>query len=298
MRITNKMASDRALSDLYRTMGRLMEAEEQLSSMKRVNRPSDDPFSTHEAISARGQVLLLTQYSKNITNVSGWVGATDTALSSVTDALQSVRTLAVSAANSYLDSTDRESIALQIDQQAESILQLSNQTFSGRYIFSGTRTSTEPFSLTAGGVSYNGNSSRMTRNIGPDATVDMNVTGDEVFMGLSGGNDVFKLLSDLSAAVRAGSVSEVGGGLLAGIDEAIDRVLEKSGLVGATTNRLEKMEAMVSMLKERQIGLLSEAEDVDIAEAVMKLSVNQTAYQATLAATAKVILPSLIDYLR
>ncbi len=85
--------------------------------------------------------------------------------------------------------------------------------------------------------------------------------------------------------------------MLQAVDDAMDRVVEKLGVVGSATNRLERMENLISQLIEREKTLLSEAEDVDIAEAAMNLNLKESAYQASLAACARVILPSLLDYL-
>jgi len=105
------------------------------------------------------------------------------------------------------------------------------------------------------------------------------------------------LLYSLAQAVRAGETTEVGGALLGRLDDAMDRVTEKLGIAGAAYDRLENMDSVLSEVIERERGLLSEAEDVDLAEAVMELSMQQTAYQASLAASARVILPTLLDYL-
>ena len=102
-------------------------------------------------------------------------------------------------------------------------------------------------------------------------------------------SNVFKLLNDLSTAMRANNTSSVGDSLLQGVDDALNQVEEKLGQVGATENRLTKMSDALSTLKEKQTTLLSNAEDVDIAEATINLQTNQNAYQATLAATAKVL---------
>lgn len=298
MRITNRMISDNSLNDLQRVLGDVMAVQEQLSSGKRVNRPSDDPFATHRAISSRGAVMVLEQFSRNVSEIRGWVSTTDYALSNVVDALREVRTLAIQAANGYLTGTDRENIALRIDEFRDTIMQLSRQQFSGRYVFSGTRTGEAPFEWAGSDVVYNGNAESIKVNIGPGAELAVNVTGEEAFMNIGAtGTNVFKLLYDLAQAVRAGDIEAVGGDLLQAVDDAMDRVVEKLGVVGSATNRLERMENLISQLIEREKTLLSEAEDVDIAEAAMNLNLKESAYQASLAACARVILPSLLDYL-
>ncbi len=298
MRITNRMISENTLKDLQRVLGEVLAVQEQLSTGKRVNRPSDDPFAAHRAISSRGAVLVLEQYARNVSEIKGWVTTTDYALSNITEALREVRTLAIQAANGYLTGTDRENIALRIDEFRDTIMQLSRQQYAGRYVFSGTRTGEEPFTWTGTDVAYNGNAEHIRVNIGPGADLAVNVTGEETFMNIgASGTNVFKLLYDLAQAVRAGDHQAVGGELLGAIDDAMDRVVEKQGVTGSAANRLERMESLISQLTEREMSLLSEAEDVDLAEAVMNMNLKQSAYQASLAACARVILPSLLDYM-
>ena len=155
MRITNRMISDNACDSLQKALSSLVVIQEQLSSGKKINRPSDDPFATHRAINTRGAVMILEQYSKNLTQVKGWVSTTDYALGGVSEALQEARALAIQAANGYLSPNDRECIALRIDELRESVMQLIGQQYAGRFIFSGTKTDTPPFSWTGDDAVYN-----------------------------------------------------------------------------------------------------------------------------------------------
>ncbi|MEJ5187511.1 MAG: flagellin, partial [Candidatus Geothermincolales bacterium] len=215
------------------------------------------------------------------------------------DALIEVRTLAIQAANDTLSPSDRENIAQRMDEFNELIFKLTHERYSGRYVFSGTRTDDPPFVRDGDDVVYQGNSAHIRVNIGEGAPVAFNLTGDEVFMGIGDqGRSLFKLLSDLAAAIRQGDARRVGGELLGEIDEALDRVAEKLGVVGAVAQRLEKMEEVISGLMVKHRELLSLAEDADLAEAVMDFQFKQTAYQASLAACARAIMPTILDYLK
>lgn len=299
MRITNRMAHEMVLADLQRSLGSMMKSQEKLSTAKRVNRPSDDPTAAHRAISSRAQLMVLDQFNRNIGEVKAWVNTTEYALRSVSDALIEVRTLAIQAANDTLSPSDRENIAQRIDEFNELIFKLTHERYSGRYVFSGTRTDDPPFVRDGDDVIYQGNSAHIRVNIGEGAPVAFNLTGDEVFMGIGDqGRSLFKLLSDLAAAIRQGDARRVGGELLGEIDEALARVAEKLGVVGAVAQRLEKMEEVISGLMVKHKELLSLAEDADLAEAVMDFQFKQTAYQASLAACARAIMPTILDYLK
>lgn len=299
MRVTNRMANEMLLADLQRSLENLMRAQEKLSTGRRVNRPSDDPTAAHRAVSSRVQLVVLDQFARNIGEVKAWVSTTEYALRAVSDSLIEVRTLTIQAANGTLSDSDRENIARRIEEFNEHIFQLTHEQYSGRYVFSGTRTAEAPFVRSGDDVLYQGNGAHMRVNIGEGAPLAFNLTGEEVFLEVaSGGRSLFKLLSDLSAAVSAGDIQQVGGELLADLDAALDRVSEKLGTVGAVTNRLERMEEVISGLVVKHKELLSLAEDADMAEAAMDFQFKQTAYQATLATCARAIMPTLMDYLK
>jgi len=299
MRITNRMAHEMVLGDLQRSLESLMRSQEKLSTARRVNRPSDDPTAAHRAISSRAQLMVLDQFSRNIGEVKAWVNTTEYALRAVSDSLIEVRTLVIQAANGTLSPSDRENIAQRVEEFKEHIFQLTHERYSGRYVFSGTRTGEPPFVRSGDDVIYQGNSAHIRVNVGEGSPVAFNLTGEEVFMGIGQqGRSLFKLLSDLSAAIRGGDLRQVGGELLAEVDEALDRVAEKLGVVGAVSQRLERMEEVISGLVVKHRELLSLAEDADLAEAVMEFQFRQTAYQASLAASARAIMPTILDYLK
>ncbi len=299
MRVTNRMAKELVLADLQRGLEALMRAQEKLATGRRVNRPSDDPAAAHRAVSSRAQLLVLNQFSRNMGEARAWMATTEYALQGVSDSLIEVRTLAIQAANGTLSDSDRENIAQLVDSLNEHIFKLTQERYSGRYVFSGTRTDRPPFERSGDDVVYLGNSVSMRVNIGEGHPLTFNLTGEEVFMGLgAGGRSLFKILSDLSSAIRAGDLERVGGELLADLDAALERVAEKLGTAGAVTERLEKMEQVVSGLVVKHRELLSLAEDADLAEAAMDFQFKHTAYQAALAACARAIMPTIMDYLK
>lgn len=298
MRITNQMTRDRVLNDLYRSMAAVLKAQEQLSSAKRVNRPSDDPFATQKAISSRSSIMLLSQYKSNISELSTWVSASEHSLYEINRTLQDVRDLTVRAANGTLTREDLNVSATVVDEYRETVFQFAREQVGGRYLFSGTLTGNEPFTWTGADVTYNGNTDGMVRNIGPGASVRINVTGEEVFMNIGAPPEsIFKMLNDLAGEMRGGDTSRIGG-YLSRIDDAIARLLDKVGELGATTDRLEKMNGVLDGFIQSQRAQLSDSEDLDLAEGVMNFQLRDNAYQATLAACARIIMPSLIDYLK
>lgn len=301
MRITSRMSYNNAMYGIENSLSRLYQVQEQLSTGKRVNRPSDDPFAAHQAISSRTRISFLEQYMDNARYTETWANNTDSTLSNVIGTLQDTRVLAVQAINDTLAPAQREAIADQVDQQRAALMQLSAEQVGGSFLFSGTKTSTVPFiddPVNPGEVIYQGNEEAMVRNIAPGSSLSVNLNGIELFTGIgSGAKSVFKILSDMSQALRTGDKSGMHDALR-DIDASLEQISAKRSEVGAKVNRLEKTALMLSSFIIDEVTELSNAEDLDISRGVMELSIRENAYQASLAAASRVIIPSLIDYLK
>src|SRR5581483_4341953 len=153
--------------------------QNELSSGKKLTKPSDDPFGTSRALSDSSDLAANQQYQTNASDINSWLSASDTALSSVNDDLGRVRDLVLQAANGSMSQTDLDSISTELGQLADSIKSDANTQYAGSYIFSGSQTGTQPFTV-GGPDTYNGDSTAITRELGQGVTMQVNVTGDTV----------------------------------------------------------------------------------------------------------------------
>jgi flagellar hook-associated protein 3 FlgL len=168
---------------------------------------------------------------------------------------------------------------------------MSNTRYLDRPIFGGN---------TAGGAAYDGTGSyvgdagEVTRTVGDGAAVRVNLTGPEVFG--TGDDNLFNVLTSIADKLRtdpAGLAED-----LSRLDAVTDRIKTSLSQVGARYNRVENMrdsaDNRILTLNSQQ----SEVEDIDLPKTIMEMQLQETAYQAALSATAKVIQPSLVDFLR
>ena len=142
----------------------------------------------------------------------------------------------------------------------------------------------------------------ISRQIAKGVETDLITNGSEI-VGVSGNppddKDLSTLLKDVLDALNPpGDQDALSGKLLKGLDDAIDKILSTRSKIGAIDNRLEASKSRNEAEKINLTSLLSQKEDIDIAEKYMEYSVMSTVYQASLAAGAKVLQPSLLDYLR
>jgi flagellar hook-associated protein 3 FlgL len=291
MRVTSGMSQRHVLADLRRVQERLANAQSQVSSGKRIEKPSDDPLGAERAMRLNEQLSSTAAYRTAVDESRSWLDATDSALDSLNQIVQHVRELTLQAANGSTSDAGRQAIKQQIDQLTEEAKSTLNSAYDGRYIFSGTKTDTPPYSAATGDV-YQGDASPVVRQIGPGASVQVNVTGDDVLSGL------LPALRTLSSHLASNDTAALGTTDLKAIDAGFDNLTAKRGAVGAITNRVDAAGARLDDTADITTAFLSKTQDADLPQALTDLSAQQTALQAALRGGATLIQQSLMDFLR
>jgi flagellar hook-associated protein 3 FlgL len=291
-RITNSMVSRTVLSDIQDVFGRLSRTQERLSSGKQLTKPSDDPFAASRALLYRTGLDANKQYQTNVNEAKSWLDASDTALSQLGDSSSRARELMLRGANGTNSQVERDAIAQELDQIADSVKTVANTQYAGRYIFSGAATQTAPFSV-GGADTYLGDTATISREIGQNVQVPVNVTGDTV-------------VSPLLAAIRQAAIDLRAGGTpanlsttdLQAMDAATDAIQTTRSSVGARVNRLSAAQDRLQQRELAQTQQLSDTEDADVAQTMVDYSTQSAVYQAALKAGSQLIQPSLLDFLR
>jgi len=301
-RITSNMISRSVLSDLNEVSQRLAKSQQRMSSGKQITRPSDDPYGTSRALSLRTDVAGTQQYQRNVGEAIAWQSVTDSALSKITEAVQRARDLAVQGASDAAGQAARNAAAAEIDQLIASVKQEANASYGGRYVFSGTATTTPPYSVN-GADTYLGDTAAVAREIGPGVSVQVNVVGQSLLGDGQGAADgkLLNVLRDISDHLKSGTVADMNTLRttdLKAIDTNLDALSQSRATVGATTNRLETADSRLQEVEESLTKLLSEVEDADMAKTYVDFSMQQSVYQSALKAGANIVQQSLLDFLR
>jgi flagellar hook-associated protein 3 FlgL len=298
IRTTNNQSAVHVLDDLQRVSASLQHTQRKLSTGKEINQVEDDPVGAGRAMHLRSEVSDVQQYQKNINEALGFQDASESAMSSVQDILKRAKELVVQAGNGTLDQTGLNNIAAEIKQLVEAARQSMNGTYAGRYRFSGTATLTPPFPSPA--LTYAGDDNTMQRVIGQGEQVDLNLRGWEAFSvpPTNSGQNVLQLLDKVATDLQAGNRAALGGPDLQGVDDMLDQLSASRAQVGARTNRLETQQSRLKDLELNVEDLLSKTEDADMAKAMVDFSMQQSIYQSALQSGARVLQPSLLDFLR
>lgn len=294
MRVTQLMMSQRFLADLQENLRLLEGKNEQLSNGKRINRPSDDPVGIGQSMALRTQVAQSKQYRKNADMANSWLDATEGALNEMSSTLTRAQGLAVQGANDTLGAASRQALATEVDELLQHAVQVANTDVGERYIFGGYKTTQQPYTPVGAfspAPAYNGDNGVIQYELGGGNKIAVNVTGPDAF------GQVFNALVSLRDALQANDTAAISGAV-GSITAASDHVLEVRAEVGARMNRLERTKERLDLLDESLKKVLSNVEDADAAEVITELKTRESVYRASLAAGARLLQPTLMDFLR
>lgn len=294
MRITSGMMVSNSLRRLSDRLGSYERAQSELAIGRRILRPSDDPSSAGRAMTLKAQLRTRDQEQRNITDARSWLESADSSLQTAMERLSRTRELAIRGSNS-MSRSEAEAVALEVDQLKEELVGIANGRFRNRPLFGGFGQA-DPVQQ-VGAAWQVGGEGAIARRISETERVTVNVTAAEAFVDPASGKDAFTVLDELSAALRGGDSSAVAGTLV-DIDAVRSQIGATLARIGSTTNRVDSadrrnVDAALTIRTE-----LSEVEDVDVAEGVMELQLQQTAYEATLGALGRALPESLVAFLR
>ncbi len=292
VRITQRLMVERSLNAMQTGASRLARSQEQLSTGRTINRPSDSPTGTNSAMRLREELAAGTQYARNASDGLAWLGRIDNTLTSMLDSTRRARDLVVQGASTGSSGpAGREALAQEMDQLREALLAQANTQHLGRPVFGGTTAGDKAYDASG---TFVGVPAQVKRTVGDDVQVQVNVVGPDAF-GPSG-DDLFSVLQDAADQLRTNPGAL--GTTLDRLDKVMGRMQTSLADVGTRYGRVESALTLVNSTALDMQSALSEVENVDIAKAIVDLQMQEVAYQAALGATARVIQPSLLDFLR
>lgn len=312
MRVTNNMLVRNMVYNLNQNFKTLEKLQNQKATGKKFRVPSDNPIGTSKSLKFNTDISKLKQYERNATDAMAWMKDTDSALDEIGEVLKRAYELTVDAANDTKAEDDLKNIEEEIGQLREHLIQLGNTTHAERHIFSGYKT--DEILINSNGkynISLNdtGEDAEIFEyNVGISEKVKVNTLGTKVF-GEENADGVPKLIGvfdDLSKALGKLDPGEAENSpnreevrkSITELQDGLNDILSVRAEVGAKMNRLEmtekKLKTQVNNVKE----LLSYNEDVDMGEISMEISMAENVYISSLMTGAKIIQPTLMEFLR
>lgn len=317
MRVTNSMMINQFLYNMNSNLGRMQKYDYQLATGRKIMRPSDDPVGITRSLQARTDLSKLEQYNQNVADAKAWLTQTETSLMEMNEVVKRAYDLAMDAANATKTPKDRQASAKELRELEEQIIQAANTTFGGRYVFGGYNTSKEPFEIKkeddgTRSLIYNGvdlksdvdadrqileelGAESISYEIGPKTQMKVSINGVELF-GVGDGN-IFDVISQLTDALENDDVDVIDKSI-GDLQRVQEDILSKLADVGGKYNRLEMVEHRYGDDKINYTAVKSSVEDVDQAEVTMQLKMAEMVYRSSLAVGARIIQPTLVDFLR
>ena len=289
MRVTNSMMTATVKRNLFRQAEQLAKKQETMASGKRINRPYDDPLGYGKVLDYRKTLTSLGQYDRNIQNAKNRTEFIETTLEGVEELMVDAKNWAVNQSASA--SMDREAAITSVQNIREQILQMSNSKMGNVYVFAGFQTLTPPF---ASDGSYNGDNGYYSVMTADNMEMQVEADGSRIFQGAE---DVFDALDQLIVGLQTDDVAL--------IHDQIDRFEQAQGQVqmvraesGAKYQQLQLVEQQTAKLKLTFEEMMDSTEKAIIEETVIDFNNQELAYELALNAAAKIIQPTLMDFLR
>lgn len=293
MRVTQMMLANNTLRNVSKSYDKLGTYQQQLATGKKIHRPSGDPVVAMKGMHYRTSLTEIEQFQRNLSEAYTWMENSESALNHTTNVLQRARELVVQAKNGTLGPEDRQAIAREIEQLKKDLVQVANTKVAGKYIFNGTKIEQAP--VTDGSPpTVNNNNDDFMVEVAKGVKLKINVTPNNVF-----NEGLFNTLQDIENVLNGTSTSgKTLDNLLSDLDNHLNDVLAERAELGARVNRLELVE---QRLAEQQLiakRMISDNEDADIEKIITELKSQESVHRAALSVGARIIQPTLVDFLR
>ncbi len=212
MRISTGQINQQGIDSILESQTKFAKTQLQLSSGKRLTSPADDPSGASQLLVLDQTLSKTEQFQRNADTAKTRLNLEETTLVGVQTVLDRVRELAIQGTNASQNDQTRDSIALEIRQLLDELVDLANTRDStNRFLFAGYQEQTQPFSVNSNGdVVYNGDDGVRAIQISDNRQIPSSDSGTDVFMAIPGGNGTFSVFDNTanrgSGVIDPGSV--------------------------------------------------------------------------------------------
>jgi flagellar hook-associated protein 3 FlgL len=289
VRVTEKIMSDGVSRNINSSLRRIDKSYDEISSGKKIRYPSDDPVRLISSLRLNDSINEAKRYVENSNSAMDWLEASDASLEEMGKTLLRLQQIAIASANGDLPQSSFNAYADEVHQLRAHLLQISNTQLGNRFLFGGQQTNRFPYDSS---YNYHGDNNPVIMEVGPGTPLNVSYPGPQIFA------DFFQTMAKFENDIRGGNFLEIGRSDLEALNKQLDRTLDNRSSIGAKVNRLERSNERYGQLGVQFRKLLSENEDIDIADSVMNLKMQESVYQAALASGAKVMQTNMLNYMR
>ncbi|MDL2220633.1 flagellar hook-associated protein FlgL [Eubacteriales bacterium OttesenSCG-928-N14] len=310
MRVTQNMMMSKFKTNLSSNLERMDRYQMQIATNKRITRLSDDPIGVIGSMTARVRLYRIEQYSKNVETAQGWLEQAETSIKEMNGILQDAYELAVNSAGTDKTEEDKQKNAEVIKQLRDHVVQIGNTMYGDKYIFGGYNTNRPPFELRADELYYNDqllsddtnpdllaeDAESLQFEIGTGMYTDVSFPGTKI-LG-TGEDHIYAVMDELYGLLMNNGSAEDIGKSITKLQDSQAKLLAKQAEVGGRTTRLEMVSSRYEDDFLSYTDRKSNVEDADQAEVIMQMKMAEAVYLSALNVGAKIIQPTLADFLR
>lgn len=298
VRVTQNMLNSNMLRNLHNSMRNMDRLQDQLASGKKIAKPSDDPVVAARGMFYRSSLMENDQYKRNVDEAKSWLDMTDSTMDEVGNVMKRIKEILVYSGDGAISPDDLKTMGSEVQELKNHLGTLANQQINGKYIFAGTDTNKAPFDPTANagkGDFVSTNSSLINLEVSQNVFVTSNINAQNIFNFPDNANNMFKVLDNVITELSNGRGASQ---FITGMDQQYDKLLAERASLGASVNRVE---LIADRLKTQDVSiteLMSKNEDADMAGVMTDLKMQESVHSAALGSGARIIQPTLLDFLR
>ena len=324
MRITNASMVRSHLYDTQNNLTNMSKINQQISTGKVINTVSDDPHKAIKIMNINNEIKYTEKYNSNIDEAVGWMNTTDGALESTGNLLNEIKETILKVGNGTYSQNEMKSLNADINEKIKQLADTLNSTYGGKYLFAGTNVDDAPLKVvenTDGSVKLefskdkNGqtipNTDDLKADISSGINIDYNISVGEILNIKDGNGNTVNLLDEINnlstlmndiangdeqtaAKAKETLLNDTKGK----IDTLFDHVVNERTSLGVRVSTAEK----IKELNDEDIlniqDVLSKTQDTDVVEKFIELKSAEMIYQASIQVGAKLIQPTILDYIR
>jgi flagellar hook-associated protein 3 FlgL len=296
MRVTQSMLSSNSLRNLSESYRRMGQYQDQLATGKKITKPSDDPVVAMKGMFYRSNLTEVEQYKRNLSELYLWMENSEAGIEQANNGLQRVRELVIQGKNGSLSPTDRDAVAREVEQIKNDLVSVANTQVSGRYIFHGTDTANPPAIAgnppTVADNLANENIKEYKIEVSRGVSLRANVDPTNLF-----NTELFNTVHEIQKALEDDTPAELDD-LLKRLDGVMDTLSAERSELGARYNRLEMVDDRIAQQEVMANRVLSDNEDADIERVITDMKTQESVHRAALGVGARILQPTLLDFLR
>ena len=324
MRITNASMIRSHLYDTQNNLTNMSKINQQISTGKVINTVSDDPHKAIKIMNINNEIKYTEKYNSNIDETVGWMNTTDGALESTGNLLNEIKETILKVGNGTYSQNEMKSLNADINEKIKQLADTLNSTYGGKYLFAGTNVDDAPITVIEnpdGTVKLefskdkNGqtipNTDDLKADISSGINIDYNISVGEILNIKDGNGNTVNLLDEINnlstlmndiangdeqtaAKAKETLLNDTKGK----IDTLFDHVVNERTSLGVRVSTAEK----IKELNDEDIlniqDVLSKTQDTDVVEKFIELKSAEMIYQASIQVGAKLIQPTILDYIR